>query len=257
MESQARSRFHLLAPPYDRILPLSEDESFPSDPRIYRGTALVWSVRLGEQDGLLERAATRPPGVPLIVVLPPSAELPRFRPHVLEILEESRPHAVLPHHPRLDVEELTLLLRSEMGTLSDEVYEYLLWRGIALDQETRRIILRTADLSENLSTVGGLARAIYISRRALGRRFHDRGLPAPSRWLQVFRQVRAVIALQNTDRPLFEIARSLNYPDGFTLSNQMERIVGVRPSVARDRLGWEWYFEAWIRKEEASGHFRG
>lgn len=256
MNQPASTTFSLLAPPYDRILPLDDAEAFPSDPKVYRGAALVWRVQLGQPSESFQRARHRPPGIPLIVVLPPAAQLPRFRPRVLEILEESRPHAVLPHHTRLDIEELTLLLRSEIVAFPDEVNEYLMWRGIYLDSETRRILTRTAELSGELSTVGGLARSIYVSRRALGRRFHEQGIPAPSKWLQVFRQIRVVMALQNTDESLFAVARAHGYPDGFTLSNQMDRLVGVRPSVARERLGWEWYFETWIRKEECQTAFQ-
>jgi AraC-like DNA-binding protein len=247
--------FLLLAPPYDRLLALDDREEFPSDPRVFRGAALIWCVGGDVPLEHTERAQTRPPGLPLILALPPAAELPRFRPRVLEILEETRPHAVLPYHPRLDVEELVIILRAEIGCLADEIEEYLLWRGLKIDQETKRILRRAAELAGELTTVSALARAVYVSRRALGRRFLDRGLPTPSRWLQIFRQLRAVIALQNTENSLFHIATALGYPDGFTLSNQMERLVGVRPSVARERLGWEWYFETWLQKEEEQGRF--
>jgi hypothetical protein len=33
----------------------------------------------------------------------------------------------------------------------------------------------------------------------------------------------------------------------------MERIIGVRPSFARERLGWEWVLEAWLLREWESG----
>jgi hypothetical protein len=52
---------------------------------------------------------------------------------------------------------------------------------------------------------------------------------------------------------LHQVARSLGYPDGFTLSNQMSRLVGLRPSIARERLGWEWVVEAWLAREAARG----
>jgi hypothetical protein len=62
--------------------------------------------------------------------------------------------------------------------------------------------------------------------------------------------------LQSTDQSLFQVARRLGYPDGFTLSNQMERLVGVRPSVVRERLGWEWVAECWLQKEWETGGLR-
>jgi hypothetical protein len=59
--------------------------------------------------------------------------------------------------------------------------------------------------------------------------------------------------LQNSDTSLFDVARAMGYPDGFTLSNQMERILGVRPSFARERFGWEWVLEAWLLREQECG----
>ena len=45
------------------------------------------------------------------------------------------------------------------------------------------------------------------------------------------------------------------YPDGFSLSNQMKRLTGVRPSEVKERIGWEWVLERWIQRELASGGF--
>jgi hypothetical protein len=59
--------------------------------------------------------------------------------------------------------------------------------------------------------------------------------------------------MQNSDESLFDVARAMRYPDGFTLSNQMERLLAVRPSFARERLGWEWVVEAWLLRECALG----
>ena len=61
------------------------------------------------------------------------------------------------------------------------------------------------------------------------------------------------IRLQNSDETLFSIGYELGYPDGFSLSNQMNRLLGVRPSDARRYLGWEWILEAWLRREAATG----
>jgi hypothetical protein len=45
------------------------------------------------------------------------------------------------------------------------------------------------------------------------------------------------------------VATSLGYPDGFSLSNQMQRLMGLRPSLMRDCFGWEWIVEAWLFQE--------
>jgi AraC-like DNA-binding protein len=198
-------------------------------------------------------AAERPGGLPLVVILPGTDILRRLKPVVLELVEEARPHSILPPHPHPNPEELAYLLRREPEVLAGEVLDFLMWRGLELDQETRRIVRRIIELSADVTTLSAVARGVYLSRRALGRRFRDRGLPVPSHWLQCCRLLRAVIRLQNCDSSLFDVARSLGYPDGFTLSNQMERILGVRPSFARERLGWEWVLEAWLLREWESG----
>ena len=49
------------------------------------------------------------------------------------------------------------------------------------------------------------------------------------------------------------VAFEMGYSDGFTLSNQMERLTGVRPRQARELLGWEWAVEAWLQNEARDG----
>ena len=147
-------------------------------------------------------------------------------------------------------------MRREPAGLAGEFIDLLRWRGVQLDLETRRIVRRIVDLSASLQTLSSLARSVYLSRRALGRRFHQRGLPVPSHWLQFCRILRVAIRVQNSDESIHQIARSLGYPDGFTLSNQTERLLGVRPSVIRTRLGWEWVVEAWLQRESETRGLR-
>jgi AraC-like DNA-binding protein len=254
--SEHNSPFTLFTPPYRGFMPITPDERLPTDPRVLRGTALIWSLGAGDDEGLLQRVAERPAGLPLMVVLPPTNVLRRMRKRVLAVAEDARPQSVLPHHPRLVPEEMARLLRRVPPDLPEEFVDYLQWRGLGLDQETRQILRRTMELSAEISTLGGLTRAVYLSRRALGRRFQTRGLPVPSHWLQLCRLLRAALRLQNSRDSLFEVAEACGYPDGFTLSNQMERMVGVRPSVARERLGWEWFVEHWLLKEWMEGGLR-
>jgi AraC-like DNA-binding protein len=248
--------FSLFAPPYREYLSLAVEEEIPTSLKVLSGAALVWSMNAGHGPHHLDKAADRPGGLPLMVMLPPARQLRKLRGELFEMVEEARPSAVLPHHPRPHPEEMALLLRSEPECLAGEVLDFLLWRGIWLDQETRRIIRRTVELSAELSTLSALSRGVYLSRRALGRRFKKRGLPVPSHWLQFCRLLRVTIRLQNSDDSLFRVASELGYPDGFTVSNQMERLVGVRPSAAREHLGWEWFVEGWIRREWENGGLR-
>ena len=253
MPNAALTAFSIFAPPYREYLPLALEETIPSSLRVVSGAVLLWSMNAGHSPMHLRKAALRPGGIPLIVMLPPAEKVGSCRSGLFELVEETRPSAVLPHHPNPDPEELTVLVRAEPESLPGEFVDFLLWRGVWLDQETRRIIRRTVELSAEITTLSGLSRAVYLSRRALGRRFKRRGLPVPSHWLQFSRLLRAVVRLQNSRDSVFQVANELGYPDGFTLSNQMLRLTGVRPSYARDRLGWEWLVEAWLRSEAENG----
>jgi AraC-like DNA-binding protein len=253
MPSDPLPAFSLIAPPYRTYLALSRDDSLPGRPGVLWGAGLIWNMDRGRADADLRFATERPAGLPLVVVLPPAEDLRRLKARVLEIVEDTRPHSILPQHPKPNPEELAHLLRREPEVLAGEILDFLVWRGLELDQETRRIVRRMVELSADVSTLSAVARGVYLSRRALGRRFKDRGLPVPSHWLQFFRVLRAVIRMQNSDESLFDVARAMRYPDGFTLSNQMERLLAVRPSFARERLGWEWVVEAWLLRECALG----
>jgi hypothetical protein len=65
--------------------------------------------------------------------------------------------------------------------------------------------------------------------------------------------MHVVAHIQCEGMPIHHIALRASYPDGFTMSNQMKRLLGVRPSDVRERLGWEWVVESWIRGEIERG----
>lgn len=249
------SQFATFAYPYESLRSVLPDGPSsllgPADP----GAALVWRLEGAQSFSDLEFARTRPPGMALIAILPPAQHLARGV-GVLTIVDRCKPHSVLPFHPEPNPEDLARVLQRPPEALSVAVSDYLSWRGLRVDGDTRRMIRRTLDLSQELRTVSGLARALYMSRRALGRRFMNRALPPPSHWLQFGRVLRAVIRLQSSSDSLFAVAADLGYPDGFALSNQMKRMTGIRPTVARACLGWEWFVEAWMEQERQAGHFR-
>ena len=243
----------LFRPPYHRLEPLRwDDRRFvqPNSP----GTGLVWQLRLGSWSRVFEVARRRPPGMALIVILPPSVDLDSA-PELLRVVAACRPHSILPFHHEPHVDDLTALLQREPEDLSVEVMDYLQWRGINVDIEVRQLIRKTIDLSSELRSITALARSLYLSRRALGRRFLTNGLPVPSHWLHFGRVLRAALRLQSSAVTLAEAARRFGYPDGFALSNQMHRLVGVRPSDARRYLGWDWLVESWLHMEAAGGGF--
>lgn len=243
-------QFFWLQPPYIDVTRIEREDLTRADSE--PGSCVVWRVSPSQVGEGVDQVRIRTPGVALVVVLPPAAA-PLEVDAVLDIVERCRPQSILPFHPLLDLEEIATVLRRPPDDLAGEVTEYLRWRGLAMDLDTRRTVRRIIELSGELRTVSALARSLYISRRALGRRFLSQGLPVPSHWLQIGRLLRAAIQLQNGQDNLFSIACALGYPDGFSLSNQMKRLTGVRPSTARDALGWEWFLEAWLVQERAAG----
>ncbi len=244
-------RLSLLRPPYLQLEPLPADEPavrLVAGP----GSALVWTVGTNSSQRLVAAVQSRPGGVGLILVLPEPERMPDTV-RLLRIVEVVRPLAVLPYFEGSEAEELAQVLRRPPSDPAVEVTEYLRWRGLCPDRETTRLLRRTVELSTELRSVAALSRSLYLSRRALGRRFLRRGLPVPSHWLHFSRLLRVLFRLQNSTDSILTIGYRYGYPDGFSLSNQMVRLTGVRPSEARSCLGWEWFMEAWLRVEAESG----
>ena len=244
-----REALFLFGPPYRRLQVIGGVD--PPQPQ-EGGWAMVWN--LGRDEGREGRqvAAHRLAGISLVIILPSGEDQVSVL-KILRTIEQTRPQAVIPYHRMLCPGEVASVMRRPPTSLSSAITEYMDWRGIALDPVTRNIVRRTVELSDRVQTISALAKNLYMSRRALGRRFLNQGLPVPSHWLQVSRIIRAAIKLQTTDASLFRVATSLGYPDGFSLSNQMSRLLGVRPLEARERLGWEWLFETWLGREARSG----
>ncbi len=246
------SPLNLLSPPYRALRPVTGGGRQLKLEGRRPGCALIWVMGLGvrRQDVAVVRG--RPGGLPLLAILPPTEDLSRDS-ALVQVLEEARPLGILPHHDAPSAEELAHVLRQPPEDLGGEITEYLRWRGIPMDRETSRLVRKIVALSTELRSVSGLSRALYLSRRALGRRFLSRGLPVPSHWLHFSRLLRVAIRLQNSEDSVLSAGYELGYPDGFSLSNQMVRLTGHRPSEARMYLGWEWLLEAWLRQEADTG----
>lgn len=239
----------LMGPPYRELV--SVEQPGGVQPR-GGGWVMVWNLGAEEQADLGELATSRRAGVALVLVLPSEDGLSITR--VLRAIERSRPQAVLPCHRSPRPGDVAAVIRRPPSSLSTSVGEYMEWRGFSLDPVTKSVVRRTIELSAHVQTISALAKNLYVSRRALGRRFVNNGLPVPSHWLHAARILRAAIKLQNSDASLFNIACSLGYSDGFSLSNQMSRLCGVRPMDARTMIGWEWLFESWLAREAERGN---
>lgn len=243
---------HLLRHPYLDLEEIDTSEDGLRRGAGEAGSALVWPMARRGFDSVQPLVSKRPGGMALIIILPEADDL-ATEPTLFQRTHACRPHSILPFHVDPSPEELALVLRRPPHDLAAEVTDYLLWRGLTIDRETIRLLRRVIELSAELRSITALSRSMYLSRRALGRRLMTRGLPVPSHWLQLGRLLRVAINLQNSDTNLFSIACQAGYPDGFSVSNQMSRLIGCRPSLVRERLGWEWIVESWLRKEAEAG----
>jgi len=246
------SPIQLLTYPYDHLNPLVEGPVELRTAGRQPGSALVWAMTDRREPTTVKMVRGRPGGLALLVVLP-AAGSHSSHPQMMHDVQSARPTGVLPYHPKPSAFELAQVLRTPPTDIGGEVTDYLRWRGLGIDRETAQVIRRIIDLGAALRSVTAVSRGMYLSRRALGRRLLSRGLPVPSHWLQVARLLRVALRLQNSDATVSSIAFDFGYPDGFSVSNQMERLIGHRPSEVRVRFGWEWILEAWLRREAEHG----
>lgn len=231
-------------PPYERLTPqpLARVED-------WRGSAIVWRLTdAAQQWPEFAWLARRPAGLPLMVLLPHPDDIEATVP-LLRRVRELRPRAVVPGAVLGTPEHLRALLATPPRSLATAVTDHLRFRGLLATEAARKEVHRLLELSADVVSVSQLARRLYTSRRTLGRHFAEWGLPVPSHWLQFGRLLHVCLHLHAEHTAVFRVAARAKYPDGFTLSNQMKRLIGYRPSEVRRLLGWEWIVEAWLEKE--------
>jgi AraC-like DNA-binding protein len=78
------------------------------------------------------------------------------------------------------------------------------------------------------------AQLVGVGGRALSRRLREDGLPCVSLLLALGRLARLSELLALEGCTLYRAARLTGYPDSFTASNQMRRVLGIRPSALPD-----------------------
>lgn len=253
LPEQTEPRLALFAPPYEQLVPI--DVSWVPSSMPPRGEAIVWRLVDGkDQEAEFRWLHHRAPGLPLFLVLPPATELSRSLPllHYVNVLD---PRFVLPHGRMVAPHYLKQLLAAPPQHFAVTLTDYLTRRGLLIEPRIRNEVRRIFECVPETSSITQLSRRLYTSRRTLGRHFAAAGLPVPSHWLQFGRLLLATLQIQTDATAIFRIASRVGYPDGFTMSNQMKRLFGCRPTEVRDRLGWEWVVESWIRQEARAGNF--
>ena len=240
-------RLSLFAPPYTDLQPISTNWT-PTEPSV--GHALIWRPTA---DGIAEReldfVEARPRGYSLAIVLPAPDDIASIAQH-LHRLGTLRSQAVLPSVGMLDQPPFIKSALAIMPRgLSEQVGFYLDRHCIVIDRKARREIRRIFELAPKVGTISKLCREMYTSRRTLGRHFEAEKLPVPSHWLQFARILHVVLRSHSERTAFFRLATSVGYPDGFTLSNQMKRMTGFRPSEIRGLYGFEWLLETWLKRE--------
>lgn len=232
----------LLRAPYDRFCTIEPGS------QIQRGECVVWFLRAGSSILDLEAVQSIREGRALVVILPPAEEILQVR-SVLPLIADMGPHGVLPAGRLATPEHIQALLQIPPRDLAGRIVDYLTFRRVLRPGEMRREIRKVLELAREVTSIAALSRRLYMSRRTLGRHLEAHGLPVPSHWLQFGRLMYVANHLQCGSTAAFRIAMANGYPDGFTMSNQMRRMLGIRPSELREYLGLEWMIDAWLEYE--------
>jgi len=249
--SRPESSLALFGPPYERFEPI--DTTWRPTNLPPRGLALVWWLADGKgQADEFKWLSNRPWGLPLFIVLPAPTEIPKTLP-LLPHLNGLTPRAILPGGPLATPLHLRRLLAMAPRQFGSAITSYLTRRQLLVRDDIRRNARKIFDAIPETWSVSQLSKRLYISRRTMGRHFAAAGLPVPSHWLQFGRLLHAAFHLQGNTHSVARVANQVGYPDGFTLSNQMKRLIDCRPSDVRQHLGWEWIIEMWIKTEANAG----
>jgi AraC-like DNA-binding protein len=246
----AAREISLFAPPYHALRTCPpEIVSDLTDVDAWKGCALVWQLTgQPEQTRQFEALRFKTPGLPLLVLLPPPQDIQSIL-EILPLVRSLSPRMILPFGVLDTPYRLKQMLALPPRSVPAAVTDHLVRRGLLRTRKGIREFQRIIELSPDTTSIAMLSRRMYTSRRTLGRHFLATGMPVPSHCLHFGRLLHVGIALQNDDAAVFRIASRYGYPDGFTMSNQMKRLIGYRPSEVRELLGWEWIVEAWLKRE--------
>lgn len=241
-----RAGLFLFRPPYRVCEPVSLSWQPES---ILPGAAIAWFMApVPEAYSELEWLQDRPASLPVFIVLPEPEDIAPLAP-ILRAIPELRPRGVLPAGGPGTEAALRTLLGAVPPSLPDAATDQLARLGVIRDEEAYARVTAIFAGAPHINSIEQLAGSLCQSRRTLGRFFNERQLPVPSHWLQFARLLHVAVHLQNTSATINRVSARFGYPDGFTMSNSMKRLLGYRPSFVREHLGWEWLIQAWLREE--------
>ncbi|MFO7894916.1 MAG: AraC family transcriptional regulator [Longimicrobiales bacterium] len=246
MSAGPRAGLYLFRPPYQACEPIDLDWRPDA---LLPGAAIAWFMApVARVWAELDWLRDRPASLPFFVVLPEPEDIAPLAP-ILRAIPDLAPRGVLPVAGPGTESALRTLLGAAPPSLPEAATGHLDRLGVVNDHETYARVTTIFASAPHVSSIEQLARNLCQSRRSVGRFFRERDLPVPSHWLQFARLLHVAVHLQNTTATINRVSGRFGYPDGFTMSNSMKRLLGYRPSFVREHLGWEWLIQAWVEEE--------
>jgi AraC-like DNA-binding protein len=244
MESTPTVLYHL-APPYERAMRCRQVSGELGD--LPAGSVLMLEVLTEPRDwnalnATLQRLRAEAPLCPLAL---------RLDPVRVNVLNAAIRIAQMPVRAVIGDDNYARALRRQLTRPADlpgDVVEWLSRRGVRLTPSVRHLLHGIFALAPHSPTVAPLLLRIGTSESSARFRLQKKCLPPPGRWLQAARALNAALHLQSRpDRALLPLALSLGYADHSALSHLLGRAFRCRPAEIRERLGWEWLLDRWLR----------
>ncbi|MGH7929372.1 MAG: helix-turn-helix domain-containing protein [Candidatus Binatia bacterium] len=219
------------------------------------GEALVMQVRdVNIPSAIRTALARRKRETPLYVILPPP-NIFRSAPDLPQEILSLKPEGIYPHMAEIWPEVVKYSMSLPPAEPALDACQYIRESGVPMPSRVFDTVVEIFEVADSIKTVNRLSRHLCVSRRTLGRLFRTYELPQPSHWLQFSRVFRVCLRMHSNQETVTRSAMWGGYPDAFTFSNQMNRLLGIRPSLAKSRLGWKWLIEAWLVREVETARY--
>lgn len=119
--------------------------------------------------------------------------------------------------------------------------------------DERLLALIQITARKRIRRVSEMAAEAGCSRRTMQREFERFALPEPSQWIQIIALLDAMYTLISEPGTTIKVAaKAAQYPDPFTFSNQMKRVLGIRPAAAvADGTTLRALVDLWMKQQRA------